>query len=234
MCFDQHVLKVYTVQAVNSSAGAIITPHVTTSLAPASVLQAGEGCTARKVISPGVHLVCPLLADPEYCNSFVLFQFVYLVHMGSDALSDATVLVAHPVTMWPGSVAAHLDLLVTAASEVSDYILISLHSWWNISDSLSVVKHWSCCPCCVFLCSAVCLSGTFGLNCNQVCQCSEANQLCHPVTGVCYCAPGYQGIKCDTGVAFMISHSVVLQSHIGLHSRWTENISQYWLGGKQI
>lgn len=52
VCFAQHVLKVYTVQAVNSCARAIIMPHVTTSLAPASVLQAGEGCTARKVIYP--------------------------------------------------------------------------------------------------------------------------------------------------------------------------------------
>lgn len=68
-----HVLKVHMVQAVSSSAGAIIMPHVTTSLAPASVLQAGEGRTARK--------------------------FVYLDHLGSDALSDVTVLVALPVTM---------------------------------------------------------------------------------------------------------------------------------------
>lgn len=86
-----HVLKVYTAQAVSSSAGVIITPHVTTSLAPVCVLQAGEGCTARK--------------------------FVYLAHMESDVLSDATVLAALPVTMLPGSVAAHLDLLVTAVSE---------------------------------------------------------------------------------------------------------------------
>lgn len=131
VCFDQHVLKVYMVQAVSSSAGVIITPHVTTSLAPVCVLQAGEGCTARKVIFPNVYLVvyldCPLLADPAYCNSFVFFKFVYLAHMESDVLSDATVLAALPVTMLPGSVAAHLDLLVTAVSEVSDYLLISLH-----------------------------------------------------------------------------------------------------------
>lgn len=55
-------------------------------------------------------------------NSFVLFQFVYPVHMGSGVLSDATVLGALPVTMWLGSVAAHLVLLVTAVSEVSDYL----------------------------------------------------------------------------------------------------------------
>ncbi len=117
--------------------------HITgTCICPAG----WRGVHCEKSNLPNVHLVCPLLVDPEYCNSSVLFQFVYLVHMGSDALSDATVLVALPVTMWPGSVAAHLDLLVTAASEVSDYILISLHSWWNIFDSLSVVKHQSCCP----------------------------------------------------------------------------------------
>lgn len=46
-----------------------------------------------------------------------------------------------------------------------------------------------------FLLSA-CLPGTFGQNCNQVCQCSETNQLCHPVSGSCYCAPGYHGPKC--------------------------------------
>ncbi|KAF3856144.1 hypothetical protein F7725_016867 [Dissostichus mawsoni] len=44
---------------------------------------------------------------------------------------------------------------------------------------------------------SACLPGTFGLNCNQVCQCSETNQLCHPVSGLCYCAPGFHGPKCD-------------------------------------
>lgn len=59
MCFDQHVLKVHMVQAVSSSAGAIITPHVTTSLAHASVLQAGEDHTARKVSYPMSSLFAP-------------------------------------------------------------------------------------------------------------------------------------------------------------------------------
>lgn len=44
---------------------------------------------------------------------------------------------------------------------------------------------------------SACLPGTFGQNCNQVCQCSETNQLCHPVSGLCYCAPGFHGPKCD-------------------------------------
>lgn len=44
---------------------------------------------------------------------------------------------------------------------------------------------------------SACLPGTFGQNCNQVCQCSETNQLCHPVSGSCYCAPGFRGLRCD-------------------------------------
>lgn len=78
VCFDQHVLKVYTVQAVNSSARAIITPHVTTSLAPASVLQAGEGCTARKVIYPMSILFAPcwyIQSTVTHLCSFRLFTW---------------------------------------------------------------------------------------------------------------------------------------------------------------
>lgn len=37
------------VRAVRSNAGVIITPHATTSLAPACVLLAGEGLTAKRV-----------------------------------------------------------------------------------------------------------------------------------------------------------------------------------------
>lgn len=51
---------------------------------------------------------------------------------------------------------------------------------------------------------AECQPGTYGLNCNQVCQCSEANHLCHPVTGACYCAPGYHGDKCDIGKILLL------------------------------
>lgn len=101
MCFNQHVLKVYMVQAVRSIAGVITTPHVITSLAPACVQQAGEGHTARKVIFPNVYVFFCQIAPcwQTHHNSFVLFQFVYPVHMGSGVLSDATVLGALPVTM---------------------------------------------------------------------------------------------------------------------------------------
>lgn len=54
---------------------------------------------------------------------------------------------------------------------------------------------------------SACLPGTFGQNCNQVCQCSETNQLCHPVSGSCYCAPGFHGLRCDQSTPNTISTS---------------------------
>lgn len=69
----QRALKVFMVWAVRSDAGVIITPHATTSLAPACVPLAGEGLTAKR--------------------------FVYLVLMGSVVLIDASVLMEPPVIM---------------------------------------------------------------------------------------------------------------------------------------
>lgn len=65
--------------------------------------------------------------------------------------------------------------------------------WKNISNSTTS------CELFLLLHPSACLPGTFGHNCNQVCQCSETNQLCHPVSGSCYCAPGFQGPRCDQG-----------------------------------
>lgn len=48
---------------------------------------------------------------------------------------------------------------------------------------------------------SACLPGTFGHKCNQVCQCSETNQLCHPASGQCYCAPGFHGPRCDRSMS---------------------------------
>lgn len=43
----------------------------------------------------------------------------------------------------------------------------------------------------------VCPPGTYGEDCNQVCQCSARNEDCHPVTGRCTCLPGYHGNHCQ-------------------------------------
>ncbi|KAL2096027.1 hypothetical protein ACEWY4_008175 [Coilia grayii] len=46
----------------------------------------------------------------------------------------------------------------------------------------------------------MCLAGTFGPNCTQVCQCSTLRHQCHHTTGRCTCPPGYYGNRCDISV----------------------------------
>ncbi|CAF1144878.1 unnamed protein product, partial [Brachionus calyciflorus] len=41
-----------------------------------------------------------------------------------------------------------------------------------------------------------CSDNTYGLNCNQTCQCSSNSLRCDPVDG-CVCNPGYKGISCE-------------------------------------
>ncbi|CAF0891209.1 unnamed protein product [Brachionus calyciflorus] len=41
-----------------------------------------------------------------------------------------------------------------------------------------------------------CSDNTYGLNCNQTCQCSSNSLRCDPVDG-CICNPGYKGISCE-------------------------------------
>lgn len=45
-------------------------------------------------------------------------------------------------------------------------------------------------------CSIPCSSGSWGLNCNQTCSCSNGAS-CRPADGFCLCSPGWQGDFCD-------------------------------------
>lgn len=45
-------------------------------------------------------------------------------------------------------------------------------------------------------CSIPCSSGSWGLNCNQTCSCSNGAS-CRPADGFCLCSPGWQGEFCD-------------------------------------
>lgn len=45
-------------------------------------------------------------------------------------------------------------------------------------------------------CSIPCSSGTWGLSCNQTCQCSNG-AACDPVNGTCTCSPGWKDEYCD-------------------------------------
>ena len=45
---------------------------------------------------------------------------------------------------------------------------------------------------------AVCADYTFGKECEMTCQCADASEVCHPLTGQCRtgCLPGFTGRDC--------------------------------------
>lgn len=59
--------------------------------------------------------------------------------------------------------------------------------WWSVSAS----PGWQGVDC-----SIPCSSGTWGLSCNQTCQCANG-AACDPVNGTCTCSPGWRDEYCD-------------------------------------
>ena len=45
---------------------------------------------------------------------------------------------------------------------------------------------------------AVCLVGTFGDGCQELCEC-VGGETCDPVTGKCDCGEGRKGFHCEEG-----------------------------------
>lgn len=45
------------------------------------------------------------------------------------------------------------------------------------------------------VCANQCQQGSYGINCEQVCECFNGG-YCHHITGECECAPGFMGNKC--------------------------------------
>lgn len=41
-----------------------------------------------------------------------------------------------------------------------------------------------------------CRPGTFGKDCEHLCQCPGETWTCHPASGACVCAAGYHGTDC--------------------------------------
>ena len=142
--------------------------------------------------------------------------------MGRVACSAAAALRAHPATTSLETAAVLLDSQAMAANRVSAAGTTSAStaflSIWTMSIFLwthsCIYKNTpqdtfmmnqkagtsltnGTCELPPSLPPSACLPGTFGQNCNRVCQCSQTNQLCHPVSGSCYCAPGFHGPKCD-------------------------------------
>lgn len=44
-----------------------------------------------------------------------------------------------------------------------------------------------------------CAPGRYGIECEKWCPDCENGGLCHPRTGSCMCAPGFNGTSCQTG-----------------------------------
>lgn len=45
-----------------------------------------------------------------------------------------------------------------------------------------------------------CPSGSWGVGCQEFCQCGKHSEGCDPVTGECLCRAGYFGTSCDEGM----------------------------------
>lgn len=139
----------------------------------------------------------------QHCLTVIALTFQHACpgHMGRAVGGAAPVHRGLPAITCPASVAAPLVSLAMAVNRVSDSDphICPAGVGGFIMASLLI-------PSCF---SPACLPGTYGLNCNQVCQCSEANQLCHPVTGLCYCAPGYHGKRCNQGESSLESSGQV-------------------------
>lgn len=142
-------------------------------------------------------------------------QRVCRARMARDVRRAASVLGARPATTSQESAAVLQDSWETAVNRVSMMPLICRSYWkallafetksctsktiFDESVRRNISNSTTSCELFLLFHPSACLPGTFGHNCNQVCQCSETNQLCHPVSGSCYCAPGFQGPRCDQG-----------------------------------
>lgn len=67
-------------------------------------------------------------------------------------------------------------------------------------------------------CSIPCSSGTWGLSCNQTCQCAN-EAACDPSNGTCTCSPGWRDEYCDlpcpVSVIFSSSEENKVQQSLG-------------------
>ncbi|KAH0624132.1 hypothetical protein JD844_007560 [Phrynosoma platyrhinos] len=116
-------------------------------------------------------------------------KFVQLVILGNSVRTNVTVNTATPVITRLGCVT------VKRGGEENGVI-----SMKRRSETLKEDVKSSSLPCDVKMEEReipACLPGTYGENCNQLCQCSGKNEECHHVTGKCGCLPGYYGIHCD-------------------------------------
>lgn len=76
-------------------------------------------------------------------------------------------------------------------------------------------------------CSIPCSSGSWGLNCNQTCYCTNG-AACRPADGFCLCSPGWQGEYCDqpcpVSMTGMVLHPLLKHSQ---HSSSKHTVGRY-------
>lgn len=77
-------------------------------------------------------------------------------------------------------------------------------------------------------CSIPCSSGTWGLSCNQTCQCANG-AACDPVNGTCTCSSGWRDEYCDVPCPVSARGSVVLS-----RDKSCSNVLQKWSGFNKL
>lgn len=101
---------------------------------------------------------------------------------------------AHPVppaTMSLGSATVHLASLGLAVSRVGAPPIPALWrgttvGFPRVRPGLTLVDLYLACQ-----------PGTFGKDCEHLCQCPGETWACHPASGTCVCAAGYHGTDCQ-------------------------------------
>lgn len=179
-------------------------PPATMSRGPASVPQDGGAHIVNRVSRDnsswtiGSELVlhsllrAPLCPIPRKLTSFLHFpQPVHVAGLERPVLSGAAAHPVPPATMSLGSATVHLASLGPAVSRVGAPPIPALWrgttvGFPRVRPGLTLVDLYLACQ-----------PGTFGKDCEHLCQCPGETWACHPASGTCVCAAGYHGTDCQ-------------------------------------
>lgn len=179
-------------------------PPATMSRGPASVPQDGGAHIVNRVSRDnsswtiGSELVlhsllrAPLCPIPRKLTSFLPFpQPVHVAGLERPVLSGAAAHPVPPATMSLGSATVHLASLGPAVSRVGAPPIPALWrgttvGFPRVRPGLTLVDLYLACQ-----------PGTFGKDCEHLCQCPGETWACHPASGTCVCAAGYHGTDCQ-------------------------------------
>lgn len=144
---------------------------------------------------------------PRSQKAYLILHFPQPVHVAGLERPVLSIAVAHPVppaTMLLGSATVHPASLGLAVSRVGAPPIPAL--WRETTGEFPRVRpgltlaH-------LYL---ACQPGTFGKDCEHLCQCPGETWACHPASGACVCAAGYHGTDCQqrkSGIWGSVCHS---------------------------